>query len=263
MGFRLSWLRSLELLVWKPQRHLKGNIRLESVFAVVFCACVKMIMDEVFIPDFFLWSRDSVTWEPCCTHLSLSESVRADLSLADAEIAAVEKMRLERDANKTDRYRKRKRAQNEKEYLKANLRQHQTWADKNRAKVNQIAAGVRQSAKDAGRFRCDICDKNFSGAYHLQQHRDTKSHKQKAATVARQQASKQARNENDLLIHTNKQASSSNISFSSEIASGENDPQSLTLYFTKDQYTLSCLCSVHTTAYTASNPCRVVVANYC
>lgn len=58
---------------------LRGRfLALESVFTIIFCACVKMIMDVEYIPDFFLWPRESMPWKPGCTHLSLSESVRAD-----------------------------------------------------------------------------------------------------------------------------------------------------------------------------------------
>ena len=83
-GYSLSF----RMLVWTdlPSAPLVPRLRarflaLESVFTVVFCACIPMIMDQVFIPDFFLWDRAGVSWKPGCTHLSLSESVKADLSL--------------------------------------------------------------------------------------------------------------------------------------------------------------------------------------
>lgn len=149
---------------------------LEAVFTVVFCACVKMIMDEVFIPDFYLWSRESVTWKPACTHLSLSESVRADLQLTPEELIHANELRLQRDAEKTKRYRKRQREEDEESYLRNNLEQHQSWSERNLGRVNEIAAGVRNKAKELQRFRCDVCDHNAASEFALNEHNKTQSH---------------------------------------------------------------------------------------
>jgi hypothetical protein len=151
-------------------------LALESVFAVVFCACVKMIMDDAFIPDFFLWPRSGVTWKPGCTHLSLSESVRADLELTEEELVAAQELRRKRDAAKTQRYRKRKRDQDEEVFLRNNLEQHMSWSEQNPGRVNEIAAGVRKKAKDLERFRCEVCDHNAATQYALDSHLRSQAH---------------------------------------------------------------------------------------
>jgi hypothetical protein len=151
-------------------------LALESVFAVVFCACVKMIMDDAFIPDFFLWPRAGVTWKPACTHLSLSESVRADLTLTEEELVAAREHRLKRDAAKTQRYRKRKRDENEEVFLRNNLEQHKSWSEQNPGRVNEIAASVRKKAKDLERFRCEVCDHNAASQYALDDHLQSQAH---------------------------------------------------------------------------------------
>ncbi|QRD06273.1 hypothetical protein JI435_307780, partial [Parastagonospora nodorum SN15] len=151
-------------------------LALESVFAVIFCACVKMIMDDVFIPDFFLWSRAEVTWKPGCTHLSLSESVRADLELTEEELVLAHELRLQRNVAKTQRCRKRKREEDEELYLQNNLAQHQAWSERNPGRVNEIAADVRNKAKDLQRFRCEVCDHNAATQHALDSHLLTKAH---------------------------------------------------------------------------------------
>lgn len=171
------------MLCWTPlpsadlvPRTRARFLSLESVFTIIFCACIKMIMDDLFIPGFFLWSRESVTWKPACTHLSLSESVRADLKLTKEELLAAQECRRKRNVEKTQRYRKRRREEDEEGYLKENLDQHNAWSARNRDRVNEIAASVRTRAKEAQRFRCEVCDHNATSQTHLDDHLRSAAH---------------------------------------------------------------------------------------
>ncbi|PVI02897.1 hypothetical protein DM02DRAFT_653050 [Periconia macrospinosa] len=115
----------------------------------MFYASTKMVTDDAFISDVFLSPRSDITsWKPACTHLSLSESVRADLGLTAEQLIVAHQYRLNRGRAKTERYRKRKR------------------------RVNEIAASVRAKAKELQRFRCEVCDHNaaiqLAFDYHLQ-----------------------------------------------------------------------------------------------
>jgi len=174
---------SFGMLCWtalpSPQlvSHLRARfLSLEAVFTRSFCACIKMVMDVAFIPDFFLWSRDEVNWKPRCTYLSLSESVRADLQLTEEELIAAHELRLKRDAAKTQRHREKKRTENEELFLKNNLAQHQSWSEKNPGRVNEIAADVRKKAKEQQRFRCELCDHNAATQFALDLHLQSRSH---------------------------------------------------------------------------------------
>jgi hypothetical protein len=178
-GYSLSF----GMLCWTdlPPPQLVPRLRarflaLESVIAIVFCACVKMVMDDEFIPDFFLWPRADVAWNAGCTHLSLSESVRADLTLTEEELVAARELHRKRDAAKSQRYRKRKRDENEEVFLRNNFEQHKSWSERNPGRVNEIAADVRKKAKDLERFRCEVCDHNAATQYALDDHLRTQAH---------------------------------------------------------------------------------------
>lgn len=182
-----GYFLSFGMLIWTklPSTQLVPRTRarflaLESVFAVIFCACIPMIMDKVYIPDFFLWSRESISWNPGCTHLSLSESVRADLSLTKEELVHARELQLKRDAAKTQRYRKRKREEDEVKFRQTGHEQHKTWSERNPGRVNQIAADVKKKAKDLQRFRCQVCDFNASCNAHLNTHFKSISHQESA-----------------------------------------------------------------------------------
>ncbi|OQO03108.1 hypothetical protein B0A48_11363 [Cryoendolithus antarcticus] len=163
-GYKIS---SVGMLCWTdlPLPHLVPKLRarllvIEAAFTVVFCACRKTIMDDVYIPDFFLWQRASVSWEPACTHLSLSEGVRGDLQLTDEELTHAATLRRQRIAENAASARKRKRDSDEEAYLQERLDDWNDWSARNPGRANEIAAGVRNRAKEAARFRCEVCDHN-------------------------------------------------------------------------------------------------------
>ena len=82
---------------------------LEAFLIIDFCACIRMIIDEVFISDFFLWQREDVSWEPACSHLSLSEGVYTHLKLTQEELTIAAAARAQRNRERTQRCRERQR----------------------------------------------------------------------------------------------------------------------------------------------------------
>lgn len=179
-GFTIT---SCGMLCWTdlPAPHLVPRLRarvlvLEAVFTIVFYACIKTIMDDVFIPDFFLWQRQDVDWEPGCTHLSLSESVKADLKLTDEELTLAAAARTQRSTEKTARCRQRQRDVDEAAFLQKGLDQHRAWSASNPGRVNEIAAGTRQRAKDSARFRCNTCDINLASQWAYDEHVKSRRH---------------------------------------------------------------------------------------
>ena len=78
---------------------------LEAVFTIIFHACTKMITD-IYVEGILLWPRDAVTWNPLCSHLSLTEQIRGDLSLTEEELelaAAIRKAWAKENGNKKSR----------------------------------------------------------------------------------------------------------------------------------------------------------------
>ncbi|KAF2223415.1 hypothetical protein BDZ85DRAFT_261534 [Elsinoe ampelina] len=72
--------------------------------------------------------------------------------------------------------RKRKRDADEEGYLQQNLNQHQAWADKNRDRVNEIAKGVRNKAKESARFHCEVYNHNAATPGALEDHNKSRAH---------------------------------------------------------------------------------------
>lgn len=149
---------------------------LEAVLAIHFNACRETIIDKLCIDDFYLWDRANVDWDPLCGHLSITEKVAANIDLSEAELILAAAARKERIRSKTRRYRKRKRDEDETAFKKQGLDQHQAWSANNPGRVNEIAAGVRKKAKDAGRFRCEPCGHNAATQFALDEHCKTIRH---------------------------------------------------------------------------------------
>lgn len=176
-------IASVGMLCWTdfPAPHLLPRSRarilvLEAIFTIFFYACHKMIMDDLFIPEFFLWQRQDVTWGALCTHLSISESVRADLSLTDEELSLAAAARAQRGVQKTRRCRLRQREKDESAFLQRGLDQHNDWSARNPGRIDEIAAGVRKRAKESACFRCDPCDFNAATQHALDSHCETRLH---------------------------------------------------------------------------------------
>lgn len=180
-------ITSIGMLCWTnlPEAHLEPRCRarmlvLEAALTIVFCASIKTIMDELFIPDFFLWQRDQVIWKPLCSHLSLSEAVRGDLSLTPEEIAVADDARrqraLELDREKSARYRKRRCEEDEEAFVQKRRETARDFKERKPERVLELAAAVSQRAIDAQRFRCDTCNYNSATQYNLDVHLQSQRH---------------------------------------------------------------------------------------
>jgi hypothetical protein len=77
---------------------------------------------------------------------------------------------------KPKHFRKREHEADGETFLANNLAQHQAWSARNPGRVNEIAAGVCNKAKDLQRFRCDLCDHNAATQYALDEHNRTQDH---------------------------------------------------------------------------------------
>lgn len=149
---------------------------LESVFTIIFCASIPWVTDDAFIRNFFPWSRQDVPWSPACNHLSLSESVKADLQLTDAERISAALAVAQRGREKTQRHRDRERAKDEEKFRQTRRDQNKSWSAANPGAVNKMAADVRHRARDAQRFRCEVCEHNFASQYYLDEHKTRQVH---------------------------------------------------------------------------------------
>ncbi|KAI5370716.1 Putative translation protein, beta-barrel domain superfamily [Septoria linicola] len=149
---------------------------LEALMSIYFRACRKSIIDELYLDDFHIWDRDDVPWDPLCTHLSLCEKVAANINFTDEELERIAVARRERNMITTQRHRKRKREEDEAACLKQGLDQINAWSARNPGRVNEIAADVRNKAKDQARFRCDTCDHNAATQYALDEHLKSARH---------------------------------------------------------------------------------------
>ncbi|KAI7079003.1 hypothetical protein KC340_g16289 [Hortaea werneckii] len=180
-------IKSKGMLCWtalpKPEsapRLRRRLLALEAVFTVVFCACVPTPMDFFFIPDFFLWNRDAVEWDPLCTHLPLSEKPKGDITLSEDELRLGEELRKKLRAESQARSRQRQRDADEAAYLQRNHDQHAKWAAENRPSINKRAGETRKRAKDSQRFRCHVCEYNAATQVAYNDHLRSESHKANA-----------------------------------------------------------------------------------
>jgi hypothetical protein len=178
-GYTMS---SAGLLCWTslppPQQVLRQRARLitlEAVLALNLVA-VRPTGFDVLFDEFYLWDREAMPWLPLCSHVSLNEGVARNIQLSEAELIEVAARRVERNRLKTERHRKRKREEDEEAFLQKGRDQQVAWSAKNPGRVNELAAGQRQKAKDAGWFYCPDCDHNFTSQYGLDDHNGTQAH---------------------------------------------------------------------------------------
>ena len=157
-------------------RLLARILILEAVFTIFFYACRETIMDELFIPDYFLWKRENMTWDPACTHLSLSDDVRLDMSLTAEELKMADETRRLRATAKSQRYRKRKRDEDEEAYQQHNRDLAKAYKAKNPQKILDLAKGVADKARRLERFRCNLCELNLKSQSDLDAHYTTATH---------------------------------------------------------------------------------------
>lgn len=172
----LAWIDLPEPGQTQTQR--ARTLVLEAVFTILFVAARRSIIDQLYIEDLYRWKREDVEWDPLCTHLSFTEKVSATAVLSPAELEACAIASKARNVEKTQRYRKRKRDEDEVGFKAAGLAQHQSWAEKNRDRINEIAAGVRNKAKAENRFPCTTCKRPFATDAALASHLKTDAHQE-------------------------------------------------------------------------------------
>ncbi|KAK4890838.1 hypothetical protein LTR27_010539 [Elasticomyces elasticus] len=150
-------------------------LSLEAAFSALFHAVTAMITDS-FIDHLLLWPRESVEWEPLCSHSALKDAIRGDLSQSPEEL---EYIAANVYMNRAERQRKR-RANNRWHDLEGVRNRERiernAWAEKNRDRVNKTAAKVRAKNKESNNFRCDPCDMTFQGRTAVELHEATQSH---------------------------------------------------------------------------------------
>ena len=179
------------LLCWTPMpppgiqpRARALFLALEATFTVLLHACIPMITDDD-AQHLLLWPRDSVTWEPVCSHLSLREALRGDLTMSPEELETAAVHRIAR--NKVNvlacgqRFRAKRRAADPVAYKRSVTQAKKNWATRNQDRVLDIAAKVRVKAKDSKRFYCPPCDVSLASQFALDKHKSTKLHKETAA----------------------------------------------------------------------------------
>lgn len=155
-------------------------LALEATFTVLLHACIAMITNSSF-EHLLLWSRSSVEWEPLCSHLSLIEAVRGDLTLTaeELEIAAARRTARAKEMHLPvcQASRARRRAQDPVAYKRNVTEVKKIWATKNPDRVLSIAAKVRTTAKNSKRFHCDVCDMSLATQSALDKHNRTQAHR--------------------------------------------------------------------------------------
>jgi hypothetical protein len=187
-------LKYIGLLCWvdKPTLELVPRLRarmlvLEALLMILFCTCVKTIMDTIYIPDFFLWDRDDIVWGPLCNHLSLNERVRADLKLTAEELKVAEEARRKRALQSQLACQQRAKARDLPAFLaRGRASYHRRQKRKNalkppKRKPKPVSAEKRQAQKKSvdkaiaeRRHHCISCDYVASAKSKLLVHKTTK-----------------------------------------------------------------------------------------
>lgn len=96
----------------------------------------------------------------------------------ELEIIAAERAARVKENNnrKSINYRMRERTKDEVAYKRRVTESKLAWSDKNRDRVNQIAAGVRGRNLASKRFWCDVCELPFQSQVALESHYKTEAH---------------------------------------------------------------------------------------
>ena len=168
---------------------------LEAVFTILFHGCTAMITDS-YLQTILLWPRSSVAWNPLCSHLSLNEHIRGDLSLTAEELelaAAIRKARAKDTRNIiSQRFRAKRRAQDLDGYRAAVTKMKTAWNEKNPEKMLETAAKVRAKALDEQRFYCSTCQMALQSATALDIHNKTRYHLDRVAGIEKPPITKSA-----------------------------------------------------------------------
>lgn len=186
-------VRHVGLLCWTPLPSpglvpkVRGRIlALEALLTFIFHAGLAMVTDS-YVSEFSLWSRQSVEWEPLCSHSPLKEAIRGGLELSEEELelaAKIRKARLKETANaRCQRHRARKREADEELYKQNVTKAKAAWGEKNPDKVLKICKKVRAKAKESRSFFCTDCNMPFASASALDKHFKTTAHRNQVAGI--------------------------------------------------------------------------------
>ena len=119
-------------------------------------------------------------YDPLCSHLSLKEPIRGDLTLTaeELELAAAIRRARTQESGKTrqQEHRAKKREEDLDGYRVQANEQKSTWRYKNPDKVHKTQAKTRNKAKDEQRFFCDDCQQAFATQYALNSHKNSQTH---------------------------------------------------------------------------------------
>ncbi|KAK4979898.1 atp2, beta subunit of the F1 sector of mitochondrial F1F0 ATP synthase [Elasticomyces elasticus] len=159
-------------------------LSLEAAFAALFHAVTAMITDS-FIDHLLLWPRESVEWEPLCSHSALKDAIRGDLSQSPEEL---EYIAANVYVNRAERQRKR-RANNrwhDLDGVRSRDRiEKNAWSKKNPDKIRKTSAKTRAKNKESNKFRCDPCDMTFQSRIAVELHEATQSHADGCAGIVK------------------------------------------------------------------------------
>ena len=154
------------------------------------------MITDTYIHHLLLWPRDAVSWDPLCSHLSLTEMIRGDLNKSAEElelVAAIRKARAKGNNNKrSQKLRARKRKEDLDGYRAQTREQKAVWSLKNPDKVLKTAEKVRNKAKDEERFYCDTCEQALASQNALDKHYHTQAHQDRAAGLEKPAITKSA-----------------------------------------------------------------------
>jgi hypothetical protein len=111
---------------------------LEAVFTCIFYACFRTVMEPLW-SDLMPWTRDSVSWSPLNSHLSLSEGVGDSLNLSAEQLQAVSDLRKERTrvtmAHASKAQYDREREKDLEAHLARKRKDKALWAARNKERV--------------------------------------------------------------------------------------------------------------------------------
>ncbi|PTB67152.1 hypothetical protein BBK36DRAFT_1118290 [Trichoderma citrinoviride] len=163
-------------------------LAVEAVFSHVFFAVNNATSLDAASKSFLPWTRASVAWEPLCTHTALKEKPVGNFSLTEEEAAAIDARRRERTREVSSKnskiYRARGLAEDPIAYRAKIAATKLVWAQNNRDKYNERAAGVRARAIAARRHVCKVCDFVAASAHNLTKHLATKTHQEQVRLAA-------------------------------------------------------------------------------
>jgi hypothetical protein len=111
------------------------------------------------------WSRDTVQWQPLCSHFSLCERSPGDFGLSPE---LLERLAAERKARVHARRLESKR--------RSIARNKEATAEQHKRTIAK--------ARASGKYRCEICDYSFGKPWLLTKHLAGQRHKDKEAKVA-------------------------------------------------------------------------------